>query len=264
MGGTAAAGTVFLMYHELEVAGRELCEREEGYARYVVTAEHFQEHLTRMGANGWRGLSVTEALAGGADEEAGVCLTFDDGCETDLTVAAPSLLERGFGATFYVTWAHVGRRGYLSAAQLRELADLGLEVGSHSLTHSYLDDLPPERLRAEIAESKERLEQLTGRRVPHFSCPGGRTNALVTELARAAGYESVATSRVGVNPPGSDRFGLARVAVMRGTTGEHFERLCRAEGFGLRRVTGAVLTAAKRVLGNAVYEKVRATALGRR
>jgi peptidoglycan/xylan/chitin deacetylase (PgdA/CDA1 family) len=162
-----------------------------------------------------------------------------------------------------VTWAHVGRRGYLSAAQLRELSDLGFEVGSHSLTHSYLNDLPPERVRAEVAGSKERLEQLTGRRVAHFSCPGGRTNALVTEAARAAGYESVATSRLGVNAPGADPFALARVAVMRGTTGESFERLCRAEGFGLRRVRGAFLTAAKRVLGNAVYEKVRATALGR-
>jgi peptidoglycan/xylan/chitin deacetylase (PgdA/CDA1 family) len=280
------SGAVFLMYHELEAAGRTLCEPEPGYARYVVAAEDFRRQVSQLRSAGVRGLSVSEALresderaeamtnangdgstkkAGGTDGDVWprVVFTFDDGCETDLLFAAPTLKEAGFGATFYVTVAHLGRRGYLSEGQLRELADCGFEVGSHSLTHSYLHDLPDGRVRAEVSESKERLEQLTGRSVRHFSCPGGRWDARVARFAREAGYESLVTSRVGINARGADRFRLSRVAVMRGTSDGEFARVCGGEGLGALRARGAVLDVAKRVLGNSMYEKLRSTVLGR-
>jgi hypothetical protein len=266
------SGAVFLMYHELEVAGRRLCESEPGYVRYVVGAEDFRRHLAHLRDEGSRGLSVSEGLSAlDAGESVSsdahrsgprVVFTFDDGCETDFTVAAPLLAEAGFGATFYVTVAHLGRRGYMSERQLRELSDAGFEIGSHALTHSYLHDLPDERVRAEVAESKERLEQLTGRGVEHFSCPGGRWDARAARAAREAGYASLATSREGVNAPGVERFRLSRVAVMRGTSDEEFARVCRGEGLAARRARGAVLDVAKRVLGNSVYERLRATVLG--
>ena len=82
-----------------------------------------------------------------------VCITFDDGCETDLLAAAPILKEFGFGATFYITVGFLGKPGYLSEAQVRNLSALGFEIGCHSLTHPYLPTLtivafttrPPER-----------------------------------------------------------------------------------------------------------------------
>jgi|GEM_PF-347742 peptidoglycan/xylan/chitin deacetylase (PgdA/CDA1 family) len=287
------SGAVFLMYHELETAGRTLCEPEPGYVRYVVAAEDFGRQVSQLRSAGVRGLSVSEALseldapgneaprAGHSDDSkrnadapketatsngAGgprVVFTFDDGCETDLLFAAPTLKEAGFGATFYVTVTHLGRRGYLSEGQLRELADCGFEVGSHSLTHSYLHDLPDGRVRAEVSESKERLEHLTGRSVRHFSCPGGRWDARVARFAREAGYESLVTSRAGLNARGADRFRLSRVAVMRGMGDGEFARACGGEGLAALRARGAVLDAAKRVLGNSMYERLRSTVLGR-
>ena len=269
----SGGGAVFLMYHELETAGRPLCDPAPGYVRYVVGLEDFRRHVSHLRSVGARGHSVGEALAApagaGAGENAGegagetrVVFTFDDGCETDLLFAAPLLKEAGFGATFYVTVAHLGRRGYLSESQLRELSDVGMEVGSHSLTHSYLHDLPDGRVRAEVAESKDRLEQLTGRPVKHFSCPGGRWDARVAAAAREAGYESLVTSRPGVNAPGADRFRLSRVPVMRGVADEEFARACRGEGLASLRARGAVLDVAKRVLGNSIYERLRAGLLG--
>lgn len=252
--------TVHLMYHELERAGRELCRTEPGYVRYVVAEDDFRRHLTRLRAKGWRGLSVGAALAAGA--VTGIAITFDDGCETDLTIAAPLLKEAGAGATFYVVTGLLGQRGYLNEGQVRELAELGFEVGSHSHTHSFLSDLDDARLREEVAGSKERLEQILGRRVEHFSCPGGRWSPRVAGAAREAGYASVATSRPGTNGRGADPFCLKRVAVMRGTDEEAFERLCRAEGLLRRRTLDAVLSAAKRTLGNTAYEKLRSTVLG--
>lgn len=258
-------GVVFLMYHELETAGRPLCEDGAGYARYVVGTDDFKQHLSHLQSNGLRGVSVGEALKKGESNAVTtrrVCITFDDGCETDLLFAAPALKEAGFNATFYVTVGHLNRRGYMSEPQLRELSNAGFDIGSHSMNHCYLHDLPEERVREEVAGSKERLEQLTGRAVAHFSCPGGRWDARVARIAREAGYESVATSAVGVNTRAADPFKLSRVAVTRGTTAEEVLRVSRAEGLAARRARVAVLDVAKRVLGNSIYERLRTAALG--
>jgi peptidoglycan/xylan/chitin deacetylase (PgdA/CDA1 family) len=257
-------GVVFLMYHELEAAGRALCEDGAGYARYVVGAEDFRRHLSHLQSNVLRGVSVGEALKKDEGDAVAsrVCMTFDDGCETDLLFAAPALKDAGFNATFYVTVGHLGRRGYMSESQLRELSDAGFDIGSHSMTHCYLHDLSDARVREEVAGSKERLEHLTGRTVAHFSCPGGRWDSRVARAAREAGYESVATSAVGVNARAADPFRLSRVAVTRGTTAEEVLRVSRGEGLAARRARVAVLDVAKRVLGNSIYERLRTAALG--
>ena len=251
----------YLMYHELELPERSLCQSDPGYVRYVLKAAAFREQVARLRAEGSRGISVGEALAKTDDAGARTVMTFDDGCETDLIVAAPLLLEAGFGATFYVTVEHLGRRGYLSESQLRELSRLGFEIGSHSMTHSYLHDLTTEQIRAEVIGSKNRLEEITGACVAHFSCPGGRWDRRVSEIVREAGYDSLVTSQIGVNSPRTDNFRLSRIPMMRGIKLEEFARLARGHGLGRRRAQGAVLNAAKHVLGNSVYERLRATLL---
>jgi peptidoglycan/xylan/chitin deacetylase (PgdA/CDA1 family) len=253
-------GTVFLMYHELQSPGRELCDSDPGYAIYAVSEEDFRSQLDTLKQEGWSGLSVTEVLRS-ANDSRGVCITFDDGCATDLLIAAPLLRERGFNGTSYVTVNHLGRRGYLTREQLRELSDLGFEVGSHSMTHRHLNDLPVADLRKEIVDSKQRLEDITGRRVAHFSCPGGRVSSHSKEVAREAGYESVATSRIGLNNSGTDRFALCRIAIKRGMGAARVEKLCRGEGLFFSQAQEAVLLAAKQVLGNSTYEKIRSAIL---
>ena len=254
-------GIVYLMYHEIERAGRELCEREQGYVRYVVSESVFREHLARLQASGFQGVSVSQALAWSDDDKRSIAITFDDGCETDLLIAAPLLKAANFNATFYTIAGRIGARGYLSRTQLRELSESGFEIGCHSMTHSYLDDLSDNELRVEIAEARDRLEQITGKRVAHFSCPGGRFSRAVARIAREAGYASVATSRIGVNTRATDSFALSRIAVLRGIGAGEFDRICRAEGFAARRARTGLLNAAKVILGNSIYERVRSSVL---
>jgi len=260
-----STGIVYLMYHEIQSPGRELIDDAPGYARYVVTIANFRAQLARLRAGNFLGLNVTDALA--PDQEtpvSRVVTTFDDGCETDLTVAAPLLREHNYNATFYVTTGHIGRRGYLTKSQLLELAALGFEIGCHSMSHRLLLDLPLDQLHIEIVVAKEQLEQLIGKRVAHFSCPGGRWNRRVAQVARDAGYESVATSRVSANRRTTDRFRLSRVAVMRDTSLAEFERYCRGEKLLKRQAQDAVLNVAKKALGNWGYQKFRASVLGGR
>src|SRR5215472_15508 len=125
MGKREPKSAVYLMYHELEVPGHILCQSQPGYVRYVLRKEEFETQMALLNEHGFRGRNVSEDRSGnysGSD----IVITFDDGCETDLTVAAPILLSRGFNATFYLAAGFVGRRGYLSPAQALELARMGL------------------------------------------------------------------------------------------------------------------------------------------
>jgi len=253
-------GIVYLMYHELQLPGRAPCQKGSGYVRYVIAEPDFRAQLSCLKNAGLRGMSVGEALDHPSITQAGTVITFDDGCETDLIAAAPLLREAHFNATFYIVAGHLGRRGYLSPAKLRELEELKFEIGCHSMTHAPLTNLDSRQLQVEIVEAKERLEQLLGKPVDHFSCPVGRWNQRVAELARQAGYRSVATSRIGRNLPGTNPFRLARVAVIRGISLADFNRLCHGEGLLVRQVQVALLSLAKNVLGHS-YEKVRSVLL---
>ena len=255
-------GIPYLMYHEIELAGRQVVQNTPGYVRYVVNEKEFSDQLEWLAGAGFEGVNVTTAIGAPATTQKVVAITFDDGCETDLLAAAPLLKRHSFNATFYLVAGFLDRHGYLTTSQVRSLKDLGFEIGSHSMTHSYLRRLNDTQLRAEIFESKDRLEQLTGSKVDHFSCPGGRWDSRVSDLAREAGYLSVATSEIGTNSDKSDPYHLLRLAILRGTSPESFSSLCRGEGLALRRIKSAILDGAKDFLGDSTYDRLRTRVLG--
>jgi peptidoglycan/xylan/chitin deacetylase (PgdA/CDA1 family) len=255
----ASPNIVFLMYHELELPERPLCQSEPGYVRYVLPRDSYHSQMNWLQQNRWRGLCVSEALNFPAEKS--VAITFDDGCETDLITAAPILKESGFNATFYVTTGRIGQRGYLSSDQLRQLNSLGFEIGCHSMTHSYLDDLDQAGLRREIWDAGKALEDLIGKRVEHFSCPGGRYNLNAIAAVKEAGYRSMATSHTRSNSPAADRFELGSVAMLRGFSDSIFARVCTGEALSRMRLVESARGAARTFLGNRLYDQLRALVL---
>jgi peptidoglycan/xylan/chitin deacetylase (PgdA/CDA1 family) len=257
-----ATGTPVLMYHELVVAGRSLCLDEEGYSRYCIMDTTLEAQLAWLRAQGIRGCNISQTLELDANAPA-VGITFDDGCETDLLFAAPRLLDAKCNATFFIVTSWIGQRGYLSLHQLRELRALGFELGAHSRTHAFLPDLDASSLRSEIAQCKNELEQGIGERIEHFSCPGGRWSPEVSSVAREAGFRTVSTSRPGMVTSATDRFRLPRTAILDGMHATDFARICRGNRQWLREANSALLSGAKRVMGNSLYENVRRVVLNR-
>ncbi len=256
-------GVIIFMYHEIRLESRALCRHDPGYTRYAVSVADFQEQLDFLRSSGLVGASVTEAMDD-LTKSPRVALTFDDGAETDLICVAPLLKSLGFNATFFIVPEFVGRRGFLSEAQLGELGNSGFEIGCHSMTHAYLSDLNEDRLRVEVVEAKNRLEDQTGRRVDHLSCPGGRWSERVRMMAREAGFLTVSTSRVGINTGAVDPFRLSRVAVMADTRLSDFQRAVEGRGLTFVRAREYALSAAKRILGNSFYERARSAVLSSR
>jgi peptidoglycan/xylan/chitin deacetylase (PgdA/CDA1 family) len=252
-----ATGMAFLMYHEIERPGSSTAETAAGYLRYVVTESNFREHVNVLRRSGYTAISVGQALVSPRTHGPRVVLTFDDGAASDRMIAAPLLKENGFGATFYVVAGFLDRSGYLTSGQLRELAGLGFEIGSHSMSHRWLTGLDAAALHNEIVDSKDVLQRVLGGPVHHFACPGGRLSKAALRLAKEAGYLSLATSQVGLNDAGTDPFGLRRIAIHRGTRPTRLLSLCRGRGLAFRRARENVLHAAKTVMGNSRYDRLR-------
>ena len=257
----ASRGIVFLMYHELELPDRALCQSEPGYVRYILSEASFRSQMDWLRRNSWKGLSVSEALNFPAGKS--VAITFDDGCETDLTVAAPILQAIDYHATFYVTAGFLDKPGYMSAAQLRQLSSAGFEIGCHSMSHAYLNDLDQAGLHHELVDARLKLEDVIGKRVEHFSCPGGRYNQRTLETAKQSGYRSLATSRTHPNHPSTNPFSLGRVVMMRDTSESAFSKICAGTGLWKIRLGESARVGARKLVGNRLYDRFRALLLWR-
>jgi peptidoglycan/xylan/chitin deacetylase (PgdA/CDA1 family) len=251
---------VFLMYHELELSGRPLCQSAPGYRRYVLSNDSFRRQMQWIKESGYRGLSVGEALQYPSGRS--VCITFDDGCETDLIAAAPILRDFGFRATFYLTAGFVGTPGYLKVEQVRELDAAGFEIGCHSMTHPYLSDLDEAGLKREIMDAKLHVEQIVGHPIEHFSLPGGRYDSRTLDMARRAGFRTVATSLFHANSASTSPYKLGRVAIHSDTPLEEFAAICEGHGLWRKRFHHRARQALQLILGNHTYDQVRALLLG--
>lgn len=167
---------------------------------YLVTVrpERFEQQLRWLHRHGLRGTSMRELLAArreGTDRNL-VGLTFDDGYADFGEHALPALDRYGFTATVFVIadllggsncWDVAGpRKALMTAREIRDVAQRGMEIGSHSRRHVSLTSTGD--LIAEVAESRAILEDVTGADVTGFCYPYGHLDAPAVEAVRAAGY----------------------------------------------------------------------------
>jgi peptidoglycan/xylan/chitin deacetylase (PgdA/CDA1 family) len=107
---------------------------------------------------------------------------------------------------------HLGRGVLLSWEDVREMSRGGIAFGAHSVNHPILTNMPLERARDEIAESKRILERRLGKSVTHFSYPNGDYNTAIAELVASSGFTCAVSMGVGrLISPADDVYGLDRI-----------------------------------------------------
>lgn len=150
-------------------------------------------------------------------------ITFDDGYVDNLA-ACEELQKRGMRASWFIVsgsiggppqWPEDGRPEgrLLSAAELREMQENGMEIGSHTVSHLRLPELDDIRLMQELAGSKAELEDLLGHAVCSFAYPYGVWDARCADAAQAAGYRSACTTRTGWALRDGDPYRLRRLSI---------------------------------------------------
>jgi peptidoglycan/xylan/chitin deacetylase (PgdA/CDA1 family) len=159
-------------------------------------------------------------------------ITFDDGYLDNYQQAFPVLKEFGFSATFFVTAADVGKAGFMTWDMLREMVAVpGIEIGSHTLEHKPLSDMPGTEARTSVVISKKILEEKLGREIKAISYPCGSFNEGIVEMARSAGYAyGCAASHVHDRKFVGNAYLLRRIKVSV-SSGSHFAFSFRLSGF---------------------------------
>ena len=175
-----------LMYHRLaeRVAASSL----------VIPPEDFSRQIDWLDKKSFRLLSLDEVIQQGCRAplwERSLALTFDDGFRDNYEQAFPLLLTRGKTAALFVVVHWVGTKGFMDWKEIRKLADSGITIGSHALTHRWLPDLKdPAELHAEIFDSKKIIEDRIGKEIRHFCYPVGGVDQRVADEVEQAGYRA--------------------------------------------------------------------------
>jgi len=168
-----------LLFHDVFLSD----PRESGFAspaadRYKLSLPEFEEQL--------RGLARAEFPC---------VLTVDDGGVSFYTVAADRFEALGWRAHALVTTDRIGKTGFLTAAQIRELDARGHTIGSHSATHpARFSACPVAEMLREWTRSLRVLEDILGHEVTTASVPGGYFSSDVARTAQESGIRTLFTS----------------------------------------------------------------------
>jgi peptidoglycan/xylan/chitin deacetylase (PgdA/CDA1 family) len=158
-----------------------------------------------------------------------IVVTFDDGYRDNFLNAAPILLKYGVPATFFITTGYIGSQKVfdwdqdsdvsyplMSWQEVRDLAGMGFDIGSHTVNHVNLGKTSIALARQELRDSKNQIESEIGKPVTSFSYPFGRKDCIrpdVMDIVREVGYNCCCSGYGGKVNNGSDVYNLHRVGM---------------------------------------------------
>lgn len=147
---------------------------------YFITPERFENHLHQLKDYGYRTILPEEVerivLDGKEGNEKVVLISFDDTRADHFTNAAPLLEKYGFRGVFYIMTVSIGKPGYMSKAQIRELAERGHSIGLHTWDHQDLRKISEDQWRVQLDQPKALLEEITGKTITSLAYPYGLWN----------------------------------------------------------------------------------------
>ena len=161
---------------------------------YRITESLFENHVSKL-------LSVTgkpATLIGSKTpdlQDSAYTFTFDDGHISAIKTAAPILEKHGSKGHFFIITSNIGKPGFLSENDIKELRKRGHIIGSHGHSHNPLKN----KDKNEWLKSVEILTEILNEKIACASVPGGWYSKQVALAAANAGIEWLFNSEPTVN-----------------------------------------------------------------
>ncbi len=174
-----------------------------------VTPEQFEGQINYLLKRGWCPATFVDAALNPPARRT-LAITFDDAYASVKEHAAPVLARLGVPATVFVATAfpstnramhwpginHWSDSAFASELtpmnwdDLRALAEIGWEIGSHTCTHPRLTQIDPREAEFELAESRDECTRRIGRACQSVAYPYGDVNERIADTARGVGYRA--------------------------------------------------------------------------
>ncbi|GAB3558806.1 hypothetical protein GCM10027405_05560 [Arthrobacter alkaliphilus] len=117
-----------------------------------------------------------------------VSLTFDDN-NADQLAAEQTMKSLGLTGTFYTVSGWVDQPGYLTQANLQQMAADGNEIGGHTVTHPDLVNLPADEATRQICNGRVALTNM-GFKVTSFAYPFASQDPNTQAIVQKCGFNS--------------------------------------------------------------------------
>lgn len=195
---TASAATIIsrkevpvLCYHNL----REFRNGEgDRMKSYTVPPAAFAAQMQALADSGYKTVSPEEyynyLVFGKSLPEKPVMISFDDTDLEHFTIGAAEMNKHGFKGVFFIMTISIGRPGYMSKEQLKQLADEGHTIASHTWDHHKVTAYKEEDWDVQLLKTKEKLEGITGKPVEYFAYPFGLWNQAAIPELQKRGYKA--------------------------------------------------------------------------
>lgn len=174
-----------LLYHGIAAPGSV---PPAGERKFWLSVSQWRQHLAVILRQPRRVATLAAAPSHS------LVIAFDDGHASDYEYAFPALLEAGFFAEFFINPSTIGRPGFMTWSQVRELAQAGMRIESHGWAHEDHTCLTDFNLLARLIRAKLTIEHHTQREAAYFAAPYGFTDRRLEREALRAGYTGVCTS----------------------------------------------------------------------
>jgi len=240
---TGGYGPIVLCYHIVE---------SPQDPRMEISRETFQQHMRYLALTGYNVIPLRDAYEYATGKRASipknsVVVTIDDGWRSTYTEVFPEMQKRNFPFTVFIYPQIIGHTALaLSWKQVREMADAGVDIQSHSLSHPFLtrarhqtlsDDEYYTWVEKELIQSKKILEKETGRTVSFLAYPYGDYNTALTRLVSRAGYDAGLTCEFGRVKQGSNPLRMKRLVVDKRMDFASFRHFLGAGSMSIEDVT---------------------------
>jgi len=204
------SSAVILMYHRFG---------EDGVPSTNIRLEQFEEHIKELMSARYNVLALTDIVEAFAQRrrlpENTVAITIDDAYISTYTQALPRFRNAGLPFTVFVTTGPVdgGNAGYMSWAQLKELANSGATIANHAVSHLGMSSADDETNRQELSSAQQRITEQIGIAPTLFAYPFGEYSRRTTELVDEAGFAAAVGQHSGVAHERANRLELPRFAL---------------------------------------------------
>jgi peptidoglycan/xylan/chitin deacetylase (PgdA/CDA1 family) len=193
-----------LCYHHIREA---LPGQSETFKSYSVTPSQFAEQMKVLKDSGYESILPDQLynylVHNGPLPPKPVMLTFDDTDEEQFTIGAKEMKKNGFKGVFFVMTVSINRPHYMTKEQLKELANDGNAVESHTWDHHMVTKYKGDDWNIQLVKPRKTIEDITGKTANYFAYPFGLWNKAVFPELEKAGFKmafSLSTKRDSTQP----------------------------------------------------------------
>jgi peptidoglycan/xylan/chitin deacetylase (PgdA/CDA1 family) len=150
-------------------------------------------------------------------------ISFDDTRIDQYSVALPEMNKYDFKGVFFIMTVSLGRPGYMTTEQVKQLSDEGHTIGSHTWDHKNVKTYSPDDWVTQIQKPSQQLQKITGRPVNYFAYPFGLWNK--EAIAKLKDHEFKVVFQLSAKPDQDDPlFSVRRIIVPGGWSAANFHK----------------------------------------